>query len=100
MRSDGKTEVNTRLSAYFISLISTFSCRQSDSPLGFLQVAVLAVMFTVLAFFSGREDVGKITADCVPSRFNWALVLAIKSWLNRPKQVVLQKQKLKESCFE
>jgi hypothetical protein len=57
-------------------------------------------MFTVLTFFSGREDVGRTAADCVPSQFNWVVVLAIKSWLNRPKQVVLEKQKLKESCFE
>jgi hypothetical protein len=85
-------------------MISTFPCRHNDSvscsPLGFLQVAIFAVMFAVLALFNGREDVGKTAPDCVPSLFNWVVVFAIRSWLNRPKRVVLEKQKLKQSCFE
>jgi hypothetical protein len=95
-RSDVRLKyVHAKLSAHLIPLIATFFCYNdsvSCSPFGFLQVAVFAVMFTVLVFFGGREDVGKTAAACVPSQFNWVVVLAIKSWLNRPEQVVRKKK--------
>jgi hypothetical protein len=52
-------------------------------------------MFTTLTpvtLLSASEDVGKTVTKRVPNGFNWVVEFTIYSWLNRPKQAVLEKK--------